>query len=311
MQAAVESRLADVMLISDPSEECLQEALKLAPSGECRKEFDAVLAHPDVDAVVIATPSALHMQQAVQAFEAGKAVFCQKPLGRNADEVKAVIEAARSADKLLGVDFSYRYTAAFQAVLDVVRSGELGRIFSVELKFHNAYGPDKPWFYDHKLSGGGCVLDLGIHLIDLMLYALDFPELVRVNSRLFANGVPARVGESVEDFADVSMTLDDGIAAHLTCSWNLNAGKEAEIEVSFYGTKGAVSMHNVNGSFYDFAALRFEKTRTHTLVSPPDAWGGRALVDWIKQLSISDCYNSTADEFLKSAIVLDKIYGKT
>lgn len=310
MQAALESGLADVVGISDTSAECLAEALKLAPASKTSSSFEDTINDAGVDGVVIATPSALHRQQSVAAFEAGKAVFCQKPLGRNAEEVKAVVAAAKKANKLLGADFSYRYTAAFQAILPVLQSGELGKIFAVDLKFHNAYGPDKPWFYDKKLSGGGCVLDLGIHLIDLLLFALDFPEVQTVNSHLFAKGLPLKGKEEVEDYANVQLTLADDIDAQLACSWNLQAGCEAVIEASFYGTKGGVALKNRNGSFYEFEGLRFWGTKTETLVQPPDAWGGRALLNWIEQLSMNPGYNPEANNFIASAEVLDRIYGR-
>lgn len=309
MQAAVKSGLADVALVTDPSDECLAEARKIAPSSRSTNSFEETICDPGVDGVVIATPSALHRQQAVAALEKGKAVFCQKPLGRNAEEVKAVVAAAQKANKLLGADFSYRYTAAFQQILPVIRSGELGTLFAADLKFHNAYGPDKPWFYDKKLSGGGCVLDLGIHLIDLLLFALDFPEVDSISSRLYAKGVAVKGQEEVEDYATVQVNLANGVAAQLSCSWNLQAGCEAVIEASFYGTKGGVSLKNINGSFYDFVGLRYWGTQTETLAQPPDEWGGRALVDWIQKLSINPDYHHGAENFIPSAEVLDRIYG--
>ncbi len=310
MKAVVESGLAEATLLSDPSDECLREALKIAPSSTLTTSFEKIVTASDIDGVVIATPSALHKEQAIAAFKNEKAVFCQKPLGRNAEEVAAVIAAAAKANKLLGADFSYRYTAAFQKILSIIHSGELGKIFAVDLKFHNAYGPDKPWFYDVKLSGGGCVLDLGIHLIDLMLYALHFPEVKKVNSNLFAKGVPVRGSEAVEDFAAVNIEMENDITAQLSCSWNLQAGQEAVIEASFYGTNGGVSLKNVNGSFYDFVAQRYWGTKTEVLVYPPDDWGGRALIRWAQQLRDSDAFDAESEKYLKSAEVIDKIYGR-
>ncbi|QRR00294.1 Gfo/Idh/MocA family protein [Dyadobacter sandarakinus] len=311
LQAAVDSGLAEIAVVTDPSEECLAEALKLAPASKPTSIFEAALLDPSIDGVVIATPSALHMEQAVMAFDHHKAVFCQKPLGRNASEVAAVVGAAARSGKLLGADFSYRYTAAFQAILPIIESGELGKIFAVDLKFHNAYGPDKPWFYDMSLSGGGCVLDLGIHLIDLMLVGLGFPEVNHVNSHLYSKGTRVTAHEAVEDYANVTMDLSNDVSASLQCSWNLQAGSEAVIEASFYGTNGAVSMKNINGSFYDFEAYRHWGTKSETLVSPPDSWGGRALVHWIEQLASNPEYSIEAEEFLSSAVVLDKIYGRS
>ena len=72
-----------------------------------------------------------------RALEAGVAVFCQKPLGRNAGEVRAVVDAARAADRLLAVDLSYRYTEGMWQIVDLVRNGTLGRIYAIDMIFHS------------------------------------------------------------------------------------------------------------------------------------------------------------------------------
>src|SRR5690606_16375961 len=173
----------------------------------------------DLDGVVIATPSAMHAEQATAALDRGFAVFCQKPLGRNAPETRAIVDAARRADRLLGVDFSYRFTEGLRAVRRLVRGGELGRVFAADVVFHNAYGPDKDWFYDRARSGGGCVIDLGIHLVDAALWLLDFPEVTVVTSQLFAGGQPLPPGaEAIEDYAIATLTLETGAVVRLACS---------------------------------------------------------------------------------------------
>jgi predicted dehydrogenase len=310
LQSAASSKLAEISLLSDPSQACLDEAVRITPDSRTATSFEDILSDNNIDGVVIATPSALHKQQAVAALESGKSVFCQKPLGRNLEEATAVVKAAKGQNRLLGLDLSYRYTAAFKKIHSIIRSGELGKIFAVDLKFHNAYGPDKPWFYDLSLSGGGCVLDLGIHLIDLMLYALDFPEVKKVNSSLYAKGVSIKGKNEVEDYANVFMELANDVTAQLACSWNLPAGSEAVIEVTFYGTSGGVALKNVEGSFYNFEGLRYRGTKTETVATFPDDWGGRALLQWIGDLAVNADFNSNANQFLKSAEVLDKIYGR-
>ena len=77
------------------------------------------------------------------------------------------MDAAREADRLLGVDLSYRHTEAVRRIKALIDDGRLGDIFAADLVFHNAYGPGKPWFFDKNQSGGGCVIDLGVHLVDL------------------------------------------------------------------------------------------------------------------------------------------------
>jgi len=307
MEAALATGAIEAVALCDPSPECAVEAAKLAPAAKVLPSFEALL-DEDLDGLVIATPSALHAEQSIAALNRGMAVFCQKPLGRNAIEAQAVVDAARAADRLLSVDFSYRYTAAAQAMAKLVRAGDLGKIFAADLVFHNAYGPDKPWFYDRAQSGGGCVMDLGVHLVDLLLWLLDFPDVTQVTSSLLAGGAPA-ARDAVEDYAVAQLTLANGLVARLACSWRLQAGQEAVIEASLYGTQGGSGLLNIGGSFYDFEAKRFAGTANETLVSPPDDWGGRAAAAWAEQLAQSHRFDPAAERLVDVAKVLDRIYA--
>jgi predicted dehydrogenase len=310
MNAIIEADVAEVAAIAEPSPESAAESLTLAPAAQHVGGLDELLGM-GLDGIVIATPSALHAEQSVRALAAGAAVFCQKPLGRNAAEVQAVVDAARAADRLLRVDLSYRFTEGMQRVREVVRSGELGRIYAVDLVFHNAYGPDKPWFYDPKLSGGGCVMDLGVHLVDLALWCLDFPEVAEIGAQLFAAGARLAPNPSqVEDYAVATIELAGGTTIRLACSWRLQAGRDAVIEAAFYGTGGGAALRNIDGSFYDFTAERYRGTGRELLASPPDPWGGRAAADWARRLAAGERFDHGAHELIKVARVLDRIYGR-
>ncbi|HZQ61929.1 MAG TPA: Gfo/Idh/MocA family oxidoreductase [Casimicrobiaceae bacterium] len=310
MQAVAEDGCADIVVIADAARTIAEEARALAPRATIMGSLEDMLAQ-SLDGVVIATPSALHAAQAQLALDRGMAVFCQKPLARTAQETACVIAAARRADRLLGVDLSYRHTSAMRAVRDVIASGAIGDVYAIDLVFHNAYGPDKAWFRDPLLSGGGCVIDLGIHLVDLALWTLDFPAVVRVSSRLYAQGrlLPPNP-EVVEDFAVAQIELANDATARLACSWNLSAGCDAVIEASFHGTRGGVSLRNVQGSFYDFVAERYDGTRRTRLASPPDEWGGRAAVTWARQLRDHPGYDAGIEHLQQVACVLDAIYGR-
>jgi predicted dehydrogenase len=311
MEVIARHGAADVAYVADTAAANAEEAIKSAPQAHIVNTLESILEKQEVSGVVIATPSAFHAEQSTLALEAGKAVFCQKPLGRNVEETRRVVEAAKAQNKLLGVDLSYRYTHAMQEVYKVVQSGELGHIYAVELVFHNAYGPDKAWFYEPKLSGGGCVIDLGVHLIDMALWSLNFPEVKEVKSHLFAKGKPISQAEGkVEDYATASIELETGTHLQLSCSWNLPAGQEAIISATFYGTEGGIAFKNINGSFYDFVAERYYGTKAERLVSPPDEWSGKAGVAWAERLAKGEGYSEEAEEFIKVAEVLDKIYGR-
>jgi predicted dehydrogenase len=310
MQAIVEADVADVVAIADPSQDMAAEAQKLAPEAKIVADLDAIL-EADVDGLVIATPSAMHAEQSIHALSRDVAVFCQKPLGRNAAEAQTGIDAARAADRLIGVDLSYRYTEGMQRIYQLVRAGELGHVFAVDLVFHNAYGPDKPWFYDPAQSGGGCVMDLGVHLVDLALWVLDFPEVAGVTTKLFAGGeLLAPAPDRVEDYAIATIQLTSGTAIQLACSWRLQVGRDAIISAAFYGTNGGAALNNVDGSFYNFIAERYRGTARERLVTPPDAWGGRAAVDWAKRLASGAGFDPAAANFVTVSRVLDRIYGR-
>jgi predicted dehydrogenase len=308
MEAIARCGTAEVAAVAEPALPAAREAAQLAPGCELVASLDALLALP-LDGIVIATPSALHAEQAVRALERGLAVFCQKPVGRTAEEVRRVVAAARAADRLLGVDLSYRAVRGVPELRDLVRSGALGRIYAIDLAFHNAYGPDKPWFYDVRQAGGGCVMDLAIHLVDLALWALDFPEVDVLASRLSSRGRPITGRTEVEDHAVALLEVPDGPAIQLACSWRLPAGRDCVLEAAFYGTEGGAALRNANGSFYDFTVERFRGTARETLASPPDAWGGRAAIEWAERLARDGSFDPEAEGLVRVAQALDRIYS--
>jgi predicted dehydrogenase len=301
---------ADIVGIADPSSERRAAALELAPGATACEHLGQLLELP-LDGIVIATPSALHAEQATAALDHGLGVFCQKPLARDASETRRVVAAARQTNSLLGVDLSYRHTAAVQRLREVMRAGGIGRVFAADLTFHNAYGPDAAWFYDKASSGGGCVIDLGIHLIDLALWLLDFPEVQSVDSQLFDRGVPMTGDHSVEDYAAVQLRLAGDVAVRLTCSWKISAGRDAVIEASWFGTEGGVALKNVGGSFHDFVAEHYRGTSCEQLAAPPDDWGGRAAIDWVGRLALGAGFDPEVERLIEVASVIDRIYAAT
>jgi predicted dehydrogenase len=308
LAAVVASGAAMPIALADPDPAALAEALALAPGALPADGIEDLLAL-EPDGIVIATPSAQHATQAIMALEAGVAVFCQKPLARDVRETAAVLSAAEGRDRLLGVDLSYRLTAAAQALRGQVRGDALGPITAVELVFHNAYGPDKPWFLDPALSGGGCVIDLATHLLDLLLWTLPHARVEAVDAQLWRRGEPAAGGEA-EDLCLATLGLAGGAVARLACSWFSHEGREAVIEVAFRGRDGAAAMHNVGGSFYDLRAELRRGTAARALAEPPDAWSGRATVAWVRRLAHDRGFDAELRSVQPVAEALDRIYGR-
>jgi predicted dehydrogenase len=305
MEALARDGLAEVSAVADSQPAALDAAAEVAPRAELSEDFEALLER-NLDGIVIATPSALHAEQAIAALDRGMAVFCQKPLARDAAETRRVLDAADRADRLLGVDLSYRHVEALRTAHRVVEAGEIGLLHSLDLVFHNAYGPDRPWFTDPALSGGGCLIDLGTHLADLALWLTGASEFEVETARTLA-----LQGHRVEDNAMAELSLgDEEVRARLACSWFQSAGGECAFECTAWGTDGAVSVRNVGGSFYDFRAELWRGTSAEALVEPPDRWGGRAIASWAAQLADDRSYDPAAEELELLARVLDGVYAE-
>jgi predicted dehydrogenase len=313
LQALAQSDLAQIIGISDVDIQAARQAAARVSASAPQPSVQSIdeLLECELDGIVIATPNGFHAEQACAALERRIAVFCQKPLARTAAECEQVIRMARTRDRLLAVDFCYRTLAGVSELASLVRTGALGDVYAVDLIFHNAYGPDKPWFRDVRQTGGGCVMDLGIHLVDLLLWVLNDREVEHVDSRLYRGGkrLPRRAHD-LEDYAIAHLDLEGEITARLSCSWWLPAGCDAVIEASFYGTRGAVRLRNVEGSFYDFRVEHCEGTTRRVLSAPPDDWGGRAICQWARQLASDPAFDPCVERLLDVSRVIDAIYGR-
>jgi predicted dehydrogenase len=303
MEALVRDGLAQVAAVADPQAEALAAAAEVAPQAGRVESLEELLGH-ELDGIVIATPSALHAQQATAALERGLAVFCQKPLARDAEQTRRVLAAARAADRLLAVDLSYRHVEALCAAQAQVASGAIGQVHTLDLVFHNAYGPDKPWFTDPELAGGGCLIDLGTHLVDLALWFTGSPATAVETARTLSLR-----GHEVEDHATAELSLGDA-RARVACSWFTPAGRDCVFECTAWGSEGAVSVGNVGGSFYDFRAELWRGTSAETLVEPPDDWGGGAIAAWTERLRGDRGYDPAGDQLELVAAAIDAIYAK-
>jgi predicted dehydrogenase len=263
----------------------------------------------DLDGVVIATPGGLHADQTLAAVQRGLAVFCQRPLAPTGAQARRVVEAARAADCLLHVDLSYRHLAASNALRRLVRSGALGRVRAVDAVFH-APRPDRSCPDDRPRAGAGCLIDLGVHMVDLALWIVGAPPVHQVSGRRYAGGFRLAAGSDlVEDSATARVELATGTTLSLACSWHVPAGHDCAIRLALHGTEGRAVLENVDGSRYEFKAERYRGTTAEVLAAPPDVWGGRAAVAWAYRLGVDRRFDAEAERFVEVASILDRIYA--
>jgi predicted dehydrogenase len=321
LDALAEAGAAEVAAVCESAPERLGQAGDAHPKAARFVEYEGLLERAEemgLDGLVIATPNALHAPQTLAALERGLAVFCQKPLALDAREAREMVAAARKADRLLGVDYSYRFTDGARELKRLVEAGELGRIFSLELVFHNAYGPDKPWCFDSRLAGGGALMDLGVHLIDLAFWLLDDPAIRRVRGGAFRHGERLSLGRvtpggqtTVDDFASAWLDLHDGqTVASLAVSWNAHAGHDCVIRAALFGTEGGAEFRNTGGSFYDFELERFRGRSGEVVTRESKDWLGRAILDWARRLTESKRFDPGIERSVRVSEVVDGIYGR-
>jgi len=301
----------EIAAIADPANAARQVAQQAFPNAACGEGISSLLTQ-SLDGIVIATPSGQHYAQVLEAIRAGRAVFCQKPLSRTADETARLIDSARAADVLLAVDYCYRYVRGMDALRQLVQSGELGTLVAIDLVFHNAYGPNKSWALDAAQSGGGCMIDLATHLVDLAFWATGDLPADQIVSRLYSQGDRLRLPtEQIEDMGFAEWLLGDGVHVRLACSWNASIGCDAVIRAGFHGSSGSAVLQNVDGSFYDFAVEHHQGTSRRQLAAPPDDWGGRAVQHWVDRLRAGSGYDRDVERCLQVARIIDAIYGRS
>ena len=197
-------------------------------------DWRALVAEPDVDAVVVCTPNALHAEQSIAALAAGKHVLCEKPMATTVADAEAMLAAASEHDRLLLVLHPWRHHPAVIAVRDAIVAGELGRVVRTHgYGVHADWGPGG-WFIDPVLAGGGALVDMGIHAIDTARFLLGEPEVRRVEASI----ATSHGSYAVDDDGIVLIEWEGGARSVVESGWWQThlGGYEADTEV--YGSTG-------------------------------------------------------------------------
>ena len=311
LQALIADDTVDIAAIADARSSAREWAAAVAPRAILADGMHELLdAAPPLDGIVIATPTNTHHAHALAALDRGVSVFCRMPMTRTAAEATQVVGAARRNDCLLLADTCFRFAPGAAGLRDLIRAGDLGTLYAIDLKFHSAFAPEQPWIYNVAKSGGGCVMDLGSPMLDFAAWATDCGQFEAVEAQLFAHGRRIeRRHDAIEDYATVQCRLATGASLRLTCSWHLPAGSEAVIEAAFYGTRGGAVMRNVGGSLHDLHVDHLQGTRARRIAAPVTNWRQRPLRDWAARLGDGARFDAGARYIIDVATIVDRIYG--
>ncbi len=218
---------------------------------------DEMLALPELDAVSVCTWNSQHAPCTIAALNAGKHVLCEKPMATTVEDALAMKEAAERSGKLLQIGFVRRFGNDCAVLQDFLREGTLGDIYFAKAAYLRRNGNPMGWFGDKSRSGGGPLIDLGVHVIDLTRYFMGNPKPVSVygvtfhklGNRSELKDKKAYVSVSatekdicdVEDMACAMIRYDNGAVLSVETSFSLNLKKD-QGTIELFGTKGGAKL---------------------------------------------------------------------
>ncbi len=325
---------AEVAAIADVNFSAAQAAAEKFGIQKAYADVAEMLASEKLDAVSVITPNKFHKPLVLQALKAGKHVFCEKPPALNAAEMKQMAAAAKKAGCTLMFDFNNRARPESCAMKKAIDTGKVGKINSAQALWIRRTGIPGfgGWFTTKALSGGGPVIDL-LHMIDLALYFMDYPEPAYVLANTFDDfmgdkrfkgpwGIPDRANGTcdVESAAHGFVTFKNGAVLYLRTAW-AELNKREEVSVTFQGTKAGGLVRRLFGTdgldetAEDVCELyTMSKTGARidkTVASQPDETMGRirAAQNFILTLRGKEKPLNTPDQAVKLMKIIDAIYA--
>jgi predicted dehydrogenase len=206
-------------------------------TGFTATDYRDFVNRPEFDAVIVATPTDMHHPIAMAALTAGKHVLVEKPMTRTHAEASALHELARKKDLILMAGMNHRFRTDITALKHLIRHDEIGSIFSVQATWLQAQPTRQRWRHVNERAGGGVFMDLGIVLIDLVLWLLDFPDVRTVSASMFHHRT-----KTVEDSASCYFRAGEETAVQIVTSWNAMADTQ-RFTLDMLGSRGSVTLN--------------------------------------------------------------------
>jgi len=297
------------------------------PSEGRYTDYTDMLAKANLDLVSVCLPNALHPVAAIAALQAGVHVLCEKPMASAIAEAQQMLDAAESNQRRLMVSYNYRYRPDSQWMYHMVQTGKLGQIHHVNATWRREIGiPGWGLFGSKAMSGGGALIDLGVHVLDLALWMMDFPAVKTVSGQartLFAKDSQKTWGRTkgqtwdsfdVDDGAVGFLRLANGASMVLQATWAEHTEpQEDRVRVELQGTEGTVVFDMGNYTKEDtlryYTEIEDEPVTVIPKVRWGKVWGHQGLVyDAIAVVMGSDGNPPDGQQGLVAVQVLEALY---
>ncbi len=280
------------------------------------ESLDQMLDAQVADAAYVAAPNKFHAPLTIQCLEAGLHVLCEKPMAMNVAEAQRMLAAARRTGRKLTVNFSFRETGPARAVKSIIDDGLLGEIYYARTGWLRNRGIPRGsgWFADKGMSGGGPLIDLGVHRIDMALWFMGYPEPVSVTGATYdhlGRRIAAERGQpfDVEDLAAGFVRFANGASMSVEASWATNSEWAEDMYTYVYGTKAGAAHRHIGGT-YEFEARvwgeiagKFSETRLKEM-----APGSSHLQDFVNAIRDDGPVPVDPEDALKVQRIIDALY---
>ena len=294
-------------------------------------DWQDLVDHGDLDVVSIATPTTLHAPIAVAALDAGLHVLSEKPMAENAVIARSMVEAARRNDRVLDVSFNHRRRGDVQALKKIIDAGLLGHIYYAKAGWLRREGIPGlgSWFTRVATSGGGPLMDIGVHMLDMALHLLGEPTVTAATAATYAEFGPRGRGGSpyastgktgvmesefdVEDLSTAFLRLADGGTLLLESSWAQWIPHD-QCYVTVYGSEGGANIEWGGEPVQPYRRMSIwtEKDGVPAILQPnlpPDGGHAEAVTDFVSQVRSGEFKGRDGAEALTRAVVVDACYA--
>lgn len=319
---------AIVVALCDVNETRLNEAADEYRIPLRYTDYQEMFTSGEVEAVSICLPNSLHGPISIAALEAGLHVLCEKPLADSIAAGQSVVEAAAKASSKFMICFNRRYRADIRWIKGMLDEGKLGQVYQVKAGWIRETGIPSGWFTNKAVAGGGPLIDLGVHMLDAVLWLLDFPEPLTVSGMAQSHFGPRGqktwvwhrnnpTGEfTVEDSATAFIRLAGGISLTLETSWASHARPgQDDFYISLFGTEGTIELYVKNYAAEDtltfYTELNGVPVATHPMVKGVKADHDYAIAEFVHCVREDRLPTATAEEGQTILQIIDAIYRST
>lgn len=276
----------ETVALCDILEERLKEAQQKYGIEKGYVDYHELLKDPEIDIVSVCVPNHLHKQIVIDALRAGKNVHCEKPMAMNYEETKEMLAVQKETGKHMIIGLNNRFVPVTQYVKKYIEDGNIGEVYFIKSGWLTKIGfAPVEWFNNKQLSGGGALIDIGVHFIDVAMNMLDYPDLVSVYGKVFDRIItnpeirkrhifdPELMQDNwvydVDDMATGMIQLEGGKIISFEVTWAANIEADKQF-YEIYGTKGGIKYEGPGNGDGKIRIYKIDENGNSTIMTPGD-----------------------------------------